>query len=113
MIKRVLMTLLVISATVAFAAEQTWDNVPLVDSMCLSKVKDNPDKHQTKCLVSCAGHGGIGIITSDGTFLKLDEAGTEKALALLKETDKKDTIRVNVTGEVDGDTVKVASVSFK
>lgn len=109
--KYVLPVLFLFLSGALFAAEQTWDNVPVVDGMCLSKVKDNPDKHKTECLLMCAGDG-FGIITTDGKYLKFDEAGNGKALALFKETDKKDSIRVNVTGELNGDSIKVSSISM-
>lgn len=94
---------------VALAA--TWENVSLVDTMCASKVKDNPDKHTTSCLLKCSG-SGYGIQTSDGKFVKLDENGNKLALAELKKTDKKDHIRVNVTGDQKDDVIQVASLKL-
>ncbi len=93
----------------AFAA--TWDNVSLVDQKCATKVKDNPDKHPTSCLLKCAD-AGYGVLTTDGTMLKLDDAGNKMALAALKKTDKKDHIRANVSGEKSGDVIKVSSLKL-
>jgi hypothetical protein len=109
--KYVLPILFLLFSVSLFAAEQTWKNVSVIDTMCLSKVKDHPDTHKTDCLLMCADDG-FGIIASDGKYLKFDEAGDQKALALFKETDKKDSIRVDVTGELDGDSLKVSSISF-
>ena len=109
--KYVLPILFLFVSVTLFAAEQTWKNVSVIDTMCLSKVKDNPDKHKTECLLMCADDG-FGIITSDGKYLKFDEAGNQKALALFKETDKKNSVRVDVTGELNEDSVKVSSISF-
>ncbi len=94
---------------VALAA--TWENVPLVDQMCLSKVKADPDRHPTSCLLKCAS-SGYGILAGDGTYVKLDKAGNAKAVAALKKTSKKDHIRVNVSGEQKGDVIEVASLKL-
>ena len=79
--------------------------------MCAAKVKADPDKHPTKCAIQCQA-SGYGILTSDGTFLKFDSAGNDKALAALKATKKADHLRATVTGEKDGDTIKVDSLSL-
>jgi hypothetical protein len=53
---------------------------------------------------------GYGVYTSDNKFLKFDEAGNRKALAAIKASTKLDDFKVEVTGEVKGDTIKVASL---
>ncbi len=93
------------------AASETWKGVALVDGMCASKVKSDPDKHTTKCALQCQG-SGYGLVTADGIFLKFDTAGNDKALAALKATKKADHLRATVTGEKDGDTIKVDSLSL-
>lgn len=93
------------------AAAETWKNVAVVDTMCSVKAKAEPDKHTTKCALTCA-KSGFGILTADGSFLKFDEAGNEKAVAALKQTKKADHLRATVTGERDGDTIKVQSLSL-
>jgi len=103
----ILIVAILISAPLA---AETWQNVPIVDTMCLSKVKDNPDAHPTSCLMSCAS-SGYGILTSKGDYLKFNDEGNQKALAALKQTDKKDHVRVTVDGDRQGDTIKVKSVS--
>lgn len=94
------------------AAAETWKNVAVVDTMCSVKAKAEPDKHTTKCALTCA-KSGFGILTADGSFLKFDEAGNEKAVAALKQTKKADHLRATVTGERDGDTIKVQSLSLE
>lgn len=94
---------------VALAAN--WEKVSLVDQMCASKVKDHPDKHPTSCLLKCAD-SGYGIQTADGKWVKLDAEGNKLALAELKKTQKKDGIRVNVTGEQKGDVIAVSSLKM-
>jgi hypothetical protein len=96
---------------VALAA--TWEKASLVDQMCATKekVKSDPDKHPVSCLLKCAD-SGYGIQTSDGKYLKFDEAGSKMALAELKKTSKKDSIRVNVQGEPKGDVIQVTSLKI-
>ncbi len=81
----------------------------LVDTMC--KGKDDLAAHTTKCAIGCA-KGGYGIMTSDGKFMKFDEAGNAKALAVLKGTKKEADLKATVSGSVDGDVLKVESVSL-
>jgi len=97
--------------TPAVAMAETWEKVPLVDHMCAEKTKGNPDAHKTSCLLKCAS-SGYGIITTGGTWIKLDDAGNQKALAALKSTKKTDHVRVNVTGEQKGDTIAVSSLAI-
>jgi hypothetical protein len=52
-----------------------------------------------------------GLITDDKRYYKLDEAGRGWALKLLKDTGDKDNLRVIVTGDIDGDTIHVQSMS--
>jgi hypothetical protein len=109
----ILCTLLLAFLTLPlFAEQQTWKDVSVIDTMCLSKVKADPDKHERKCLLQCGDMGGYGILDADGNYLKFDDAGNEKLTALLKDSDKKDHIRVTIEGEKSGDTIKVSSVSL-
>jgi hypothetical protein len=106
----ILATLIATLVPLSVAAED-WKNVPLVDGNCLSKVKSDPDAHETSCLVACS-KSGYGIITADGAYLKLDKEGNAQALSALKKTTKKDHIRVNVSGERKGNTISVKSLSL-
>jgi hypothetical protein len=54
---------------------------------------------------------GYGVFTEDNKFLVFDTAGNTKALAALKKS-KKDDLKVTVTGDVQGDTIKVASLKL-
>ena len=110
--KKLLPFVLVLLCVPVMGGSETWKNVALVDTMCSAKVKADPDKHTTDCAISCE-KGGYGIIASDGSYLKFDEAGNSKALAALKGTKKKDHLRAVVTGERDGDTIKVASLKLE
>ena len=94
------------------AAAETWKNVPVVDTLCISKVKADPDKHTTQCALQCS-KGGYGLLTTDGTYLKFDAPGNEKTIAALKATKKADHLRATVVGERNGESIKVASVSIE
>ena len=101
--------LLAVFSLPALAAE--WKNVPVVDVQCSTRAKSNPDAHTKSCATNCA-KGGYGIYTEDGKFLKFDATGNKQFADALAKTSKNDHLRVNVTGEQSGDTIKVASVSL-
>jgi hypothetical protein len=90
-------------------AAETWTKVSMVDSLCSTKVKADPDKHTRECALQCA-KGGFGIVASDGTYLRFDKAGNDQAAAMLKASKAADHLRVNVTGNRKGDTIAVASL---
>ena len=93
-------------AASAFGA--SW-NGTLTDVMCKDKDVAN---HTRKCAVGCA-KSGFGVVTADGKFLKLDETGNSKALAALKGSSKEKDLKVSVSGELDGETIKVSSLELK
>ncbi len=93
------------------AAAETWENVSLADKACSEKFKGKLDEHPKACAEKCAKNG-LGIITQEGKFLKLDEAGNKQAISALKSSDQKDHVRVDVTGEQEGETVKVKSLKM-
>ncbi len=108
--------LLLIAAAVALPAAlqaETWKNVSLMDAMCAAKseARANADAHPKTCAVQCE-KGGYGIVTSNGGFLKFDEAGNKQVEAALKATKKTDHLRVDVEGELKGSEIAVKSVSL-
>lgn len=92
----------------AAAFAETW-NGALVDVMC--KDKDIAG-HTRKCALSCA-KSGFGLVTSDGKFVKFDEAGNAKALAALKSSSKEKDLKAKVEGSLDGDVVQVSSITIE
>lgn len=103
-----------VALTVAAAGPltaETWKGVSVVDTMCLSKVKADPDKHTKACALQCS-KGGYGLLTSEGTYLKFDEAGNEKTLAALKTTKKTESLRATVEGTKKGETIEVVSITL-
>jgi len=93
------------------AAAETFKGVPVVDSNCSKKVGDAPDNHTRECALKCEA-SGYGIITGDNKFLKFDSTGNKEIVAALKASAKKDHLRVDVTGEVQGETLKVSSIKM-
>jgi hypothetical protein len=93
------------------AGAETFKDVPVVDVNCSSKVASAPDSHTRDCALKCAT-SGYGIVTSDQRFIKFDANGNKQILSELKSSDKKDHLRVDVTGDVQGDTMKVQSVKL-
>jgi hypothetical protein len=53
---------------------------------------------------------GYGVFTYDQKYLTFDKAGNAKALSLIRLSKKPDDYRVEVTGQVEGDTMKVTSI---
>jgi hypothetical protein len=98
-------------AVPSFGAVTSYQNVPLLDVGCSKKAAANPDAHTRDCAMTCA-KSGFGIVTKDQHFLKFDPAGNAKILDELKASSKKDHLRVNVNGDLQGDTLKVTSVTL-
>lgn len=98
-------------AAPAFAATQTFNDVSVVDVACSKKVAASADAHTRECALACE-KSGFGVVTADKKFLKFDADGNAKILEELKGSDKTDHLRVNVTGDVQGDTIKVTSVKL-
>jgi len=96
----------------AFAATETFSDVSIVDVNCSKKVAADPDSHTRDCALKCQG-SGYGIVTKDKQFLKLDSTGNQDVIAALKASDKKDHLRADVTGDREGDTLKVTSFKLR
>jgi hypothetical protein len=56
---------------------------------------------------------GYGIYTQDNKFYAFDAKGNALALEALKTSKKLDDLEVEVTGEIQGDTVKVATLKLQ
>ena len=102
---------LCVFAMPALAANETFTDVPVVDVNCSKKAAANPDAHPRACALKCAS-SGFGILTKDNHFLKLDAEGNAKITEALKASDKKDHLRVDVSGEVEGNSLKVTSIKL-
>ena len=105
------LVLLGLAAMPALAAVETYKDVSVVDVNCSTKVAADPDSHTRACALKCAA-SGFGIVTKDKQFLKFDAEGNAKIANALKASDKKDHLRVDVSGDVQGDTLKVTSIKL-
>jgi hypothetical protein len=103
--------LLGLCAMPALAGVETYKDVPVVDVNCSKKVAADPDSHPRACALKCAA-SGFGIVTQDKQFLKFDAEGNTKIVEALKASDKKDHLRVDVSGDVQGDVLKVTSIKL-
>jgi hypothetical protein len=107
--------LLALGSLLAFplaGGAETWKNVSVIDTQCLSKVKAAPDKHTKGCALQCA-KGGYGLLTAEGVYLTFDENGNKKTVEALKATEKTDHLRATVVGQRKNDTVRVESIQIE
>jgi hypothetical protein len=111
MTMRTYLTLIALFTTPLLCTAETWTNAPLVDANCAAKVKNTPDAHTRNCALQCS-KSGFGILTQDGTFLKFDSQGNQQALSELKSSQANDHLRVTVSGDREGDTIKVSSLKM-
>jgi hypothetical protein len=116
----------VLSAWLSTASDNSETKVQgvLIDKMCSykgeSRVAPGPRieggilaiyPHTKQCaLMPDCQKSGYGVFTYGQKFLAFDEAGNKKALAFFKESKKEDDFRVEVTGRIQGDTIKVTSI---
>ena len=112
-IVKILTSLLAVGllATPALAETKTFNDVSVVDVACSKKVAADADSHTRDCALMCE-KSGFAIVTGDKQILKLDASGNAKVAEALKASDKTDHLRVNVSGDVQGDTLKVTSVKL-
>ena len=90
----------------------------LVDMNCASmivkgakdKIEKKAKRHTRECNLDemCAAAGYTVI--SNGTVVRLNDAGNTMALAYCKSIAKKDNIRVDVVGVLSGDILAVESI---
>ena len=106
--KRIVLCGLAFSLFSMAALAETYSGT-VVDVMCKGK---DLSSHTKDCALSCA-KSGFGLVTADGKFLKFDEEGNAKALEAIKGTDKEKDLKAKVTGEMDNDTLKVASIEIE
>lgn len=95
----------ILMSTAMFA--ESWTGT-IVDTNC--KTKDLAS-HTKQCVMGCA-KSGLGIVLSDGKFVKFDEAGNAKALEVLKASAKEKDLKAKVSGKLEGEVLKVASIEM-
>jgi hypothetical protein len=108
---KILASLLALGLMATPALAATYNDVSIIDVACSKKGAATADSHTRDCALMCKD-SGFGIVTADKKFLKFDADGNAKMLKQLEASDKKDHLRVNVSGDVQGDTIKVTSVKL-
>src|SRR5215469_7976044 len=96
---------------------QKYEGV-LMDKMGSMKTVKDGHKAATIHARQCAmmpncEKSGYGVFTAENKHLVLDAAGNEQAIAALKAPNKKDNLKVKVSGEVAGNMIKVASLKLQ
>ena len=89
----------------------------IIDNACAAgratgdNATDKVKNHTVKCAMmpNCAKSGYA--VFADNKLYKLDEAGNKKAAEILKNTKSEKGVQVSVEGTMDGDTLKVTSIS--
>lgn len=114
--KKFVMILFVAMSISAFAADSTVKGY-LVDLSCASEEGSKAGfgaKHTKDCLQmpDCV-KSGYGVLTSDKKVVKFDKAGNEQAKKFIADMKKDKDIRVNVTGDVKGDTMTVNKIELQ
>src|SRR5579863_6690411 len=117
--KNVLKSLSFLGLLAAFGSMASAADVQgiLIDKMCSAKALKGGQTaavaHDRDCATMPAcQQSGYGVFTADNKYLTFDDAGNTKAIAALKASKKKDDLKVTVTGDVQGDTIKVTKVKL-
>ena len=63
-------------------------------------------------LAKNSNRGAYGLITDEKKFYKLDDAGNKQARELLNNSHDKDNLKVITRGELEGNTIKVTTMSI-
>jgi hypothetical protein len=88
----------------------------IVDWKCAQQMVEKGRLQTLKDNRSCSmmkdyNRSAYGLITGDKKYYRLDENGNRLARELLANTPDKDNLKVIVSGEVDGGTIKVTNMS--
>ena|SRR5947209_6506970 len=70
-------------------------------------------QHDRSCsLMKNYQRSAYGLITDDNKFYKLDDPGNQRILQLLRDQPDKDNLKVVVSGDLQGNTMKVTNISL-
>ena len=116
--KTLLLGMILLLAGIALAREGKSVKLTgyIIDNACSARASsengaEKVKSHTVKCAMmpNCAKSGYA--VFADNKLYKLDEAGNNKAAEILKNTKAEKGVRVSVEGTLDGDTLKVTSLS--
>ena len=95
-------------AAMGYAAD-SW-NGKLIDAACYSKNQKSPADSKETCGAS-ASTTSFAIQTADGKVYSLDATGNSKAATALRGNPDNKSPEATVSGSMEGQTVKVESIS--
>lgn len=114
--KKFLMILFAAVSISAFAADTTVKGY-LVDLACAAEDGSKPGfgaKHSKDCLqMPDCQKSGYGVLTNDKKVIKFDKAGNEQAKKFIADMKKTKDVQVNVSGNVNGDTMSVSKIELQ
>ena len=102
-------------ATMSYA--DSWSG-KLLDAGCVERNQQNPDRNSKKTgnpptCVASTSTGAFALQTSDGKVYKLDSAGNSKAATALRGNPDNKSPEADVSGAMEGDVLKVDSISVR
>jgi hypothetical protein len=101
-------------ATLGYA--ESWTG-KLIDAACHDRSQQNPaDPNSKSEIASCEASGSttsFALQTADGKVYKLDAAGNAKASTALKGNPANKAPSAEISGSMEGQTVKVDSISVR
>jgi Tfp pilus assembly ATPase PilU len=108
--------ILLVFAVASLAAAADIQGI-LVDRHCSAKIAQQGQKaaqaHTLECsLMPDCVKAGYAVYTADSKLLILDSAGNKTAEAALRASQKKNDLRVQISGVVTGDNLKVATLKL-
>ena len=110
--KRLWMGLFLTSLLAGVAAAANVEGT-LMDKMCATAKKDAKTHERSCALTPNCQKSGFGVVTADGKYLTFDEKGNAEALKALQASKKTDDLKVSVTGDVTGDSIKVTTLKLQ
>ena len=100
----------------AISYGETWTG-KLLDANCQDRSQQNPaDSKEKGNLTACAATpstGSFALETSDGNVYKLDPAGNSKAATALRGNPDNKSPIADVSGVLEGQILKVDSISVR
>ena len=89
----------------------------LLDKSCADEDGKKPGfaaKHQKSCLqMKVCAQSGYGVMTDDMKYLAFDKAGNAMAAKVIAGLKKTDDIKIAVTGDVEGQSIKVTKLTLQ
>ena len=115
--KTVLSSLAIVIFAGRLSAEKATLSGYLIDRECapgiIEQGKEASANHDRSCaLMDLCAQSGFGVLTSDGKFVTFDDPGSEKAIAAIENASKDKDYQVTVTGDRQGDEIKVESLKL-